>query len=214
MANSSQPYVPQPARLLCPWDSPGKNTGMGCRALLQGIFLTQGSNPGLLSPVLAARFFTTSTTWEILCFHQSTTYFFLSKRYKSCFGHLFVSYFNGLQYVQHLVCFSLVNLSYVNLIIRPVKEPRSEGEEGPPLTPQWRTEDWEQIVGEYSDLEGKGRREYLKQWQSDLTTFLQLPPPHLPLVTSLISLSVILVFVFQFQIPLISETIQYLSFSI
>ena len=29
-------------------DSPGKNTGVGCRALLQGIFPTQGSNPGLL----------------------------------------------------------------------------------------------------------------------------------------------------------------------
>ena len=28
-------------------DSPGKNTGVGCRALLQGIFPTQGSNPGL-----------------------------------------------------------------------------------------------------------------------------------------------------------------------
>ena len=28
-------------------DSPGKNTGVGCLALLQGIFLTQGSNPGL-----------------------------------------------------------------------------------------------------------------------------------------------------------------------
>ena len=27
---------------------PGKNTGMGCRFLLQGIFLSQGSNPGLL----------------------------------------------------------------------------------------------------------------------------------------------------------------------
>ena len=37
-----------PARLLCPWDSPGKNTGVGCRALLQGIFPTQGSNPRLL----------------------------------------------------------------------------------------------------------------------------------------------------------------------
>ena len=30
------------------WDSPGKNTGMGCHALLQGIFPTQGSNPGFL----------------------------------------------------------------------------------------------------------------------------------------------------------------------
>ena len=36
-----------PARLLCPWDSPGKNTGVGCHALLQGIFPTQGSNPDL-----------------------------------------------------------------------------------------------------------------------------------------------------------------------
>ena len=33
-----------PTRLLCPWDSPDKNTGMGCHALLQGIFPTQGSN--------------------------------------------------------------------------------------------------------------------------------------------------------------------------
>ena len=32
---------------LCPWDSLGKNTGVGCHALLQGIFLIQGSNPCL-----------------------------------------------------------------------------------------------------------------------------------------------------------------------
>ena len=38
----------QPTRLLCPWDSPGKNTGVGCHFLLQGIFLTQGLDPGLL----------------------------------------------------------------------------------------------------------------------------------------------------------------------
>ena len=30
------------------WDSPGKNTGVGCHALLQWIFLTQGLNLGLL----------------------------------------------------------------------------------------------------------------------------------------------------------------------
>ena len=35
-------------RLLCPWNSPGKNTRVGCHFLLQGIFLTQESNPGLL----------------------------------------------------------------------------------------------------------------------------------------------------------------------
>ena len=35
------------ARLLSPWNSPGKNTGMGGHSLLQGIFATQGSNQGL-----------------------------------------------------------------------------------------------------------------------------------------------------------------------
>ena len=34
--------------LLCPWKYPGKNTGMGCHALLQSIFPTQGPNTGLL----------------------------------------------------------------------------------------------------------------------------------------------------------------------
>ena len=38
----------QPTRLLCPWGFSGKNTGMGCHALLQGIFQSQGSNPHLL----------------------------------------------------------------------------------------------------------------------------------------------------------------------
>ena len=38
-------HMEPPARLRCPWDSPGKNTGVGCHALLQGIFQTQASNP-------------------------------------------------------------------------------------------------------------------------------------------------------------------------
>ena len=37
-----------PTRLLCPWNFPGKNTGVGCHFLLQWIFTTQGLNPGLL----------------------------------------------------------------------------------------------------------------------------------------------------------------------
>ena len=48
MSNSVLPHELKPARLLCPWNSPGKNTGVGCHSLLQGIFLTQGSNPDLL----------------------------------------------------------------------------------------------------------------------------------------------------------------------
>ena len=38
----------EPARLLCPWNSPGKNTEVGCHFLLQGLFLPQGSNAHLL----------------------------------------------------------------------------------------------------------------------------------------------------------------------
>ena len=40
--------LPDSVRLLCPCDSPGKNTGVGSHSLLQGIFLTQESNLGLL----------------------------------------------------------------------------------------------------------------------------------------------------------------------
>ena len=43
-----QPHGLLPARLLCPWNYLGKNTGVGSPSLLQGIFLTQGSNSGLL----------------------------------------------------------------------------------------------------------------------------------------------------------------------
>ena len=42
MSNSLQPHG-----LHSPWNSPGPNTGVGSLSLLHGIFLTQGSNPGL-----------------------------------------------------------------------------------------------------------------------------------------------------------------------
>ena len=43
----SYSVAPWTARLLCPWESPGKNTVVSCHFLLQGIFLTWGLNPGL-----------------------------------------------------------------------------------------------------------------------------------------------------------------------
>ena len=42
------PHGLEPARLLCLWDFSGKDTGVGCHFLFQGIFLTQGLNPHLL----------------------------------------------------------------------------------------------------------------------------------------------------------------------
>ena len=61
-----QPHGLQPARLLCPWDFPGKNTGVGCYLLLQGIFLTQEWN--LYISCIAGRFFTTEPSYAIFFF--------------------------------------------------------------------------------------------------------------------------------------------------
>ena len=59
-----QPQGLQPARLLCPWDLPGKNTGKGQDFLLQGIFPTQGSKLRLR---IAGRFFTTEPPGKPTC---------------------------------------------------------------------------------------------------------------------------------------------------
>ena len=48
VSNSWRPHGLQPTRLLCPWDFPGKDAGVGCHFLVQGIFPTRGLNPGLL----------------------------------------------------------------------------------------------------------------------------------------------------------------------
>ena len=48
MSDSVTPWTVARQAPLSMGISPGKNTGVGCHALFQGIFLTQGSNPGLL----------------------------------------------------------------------------------------------------------------------------------------------------------------------
>ena len=48
MSDSLQPHGLYLPRLLCPWNFPGKNAGVGCHFLLQGIFPTEGLNPCLL----------------------------------------------------------------------------------------------------------------------------------------------------------------------
>ena len=51
MSHSSQSHGLWPTRPLCPWDFPGKKTGVDCHFLLQGIFPTQELNPHLLHQV-------------------------------------------------------------------------------------------------------------------------------------------------------------------
>ena len=48
MSKSLRPHGLKPTRILCPWNFPGKNTGVGCHFLLQRIFRTQRLNPGAL----------------------------------------------------------------------------------------------------------------------------------------------------------------------
>ena len=52
MSDSLKPYGLYPTKLLCPWDSPGRNTEVGCHALQKEIFLTKGLNH--VTPALQA----------------------------------------------------------------------------------------------------------------------------------------------------------------
>ena len=113
VSDSLWPHGLQPTRPLCPWDSPGKNTRVGCIALLQGIFPTQGSNPCPLHPLL----------WETcslpLCLQESP--YICIHIHKWCFfGRLIakgpltmISYFSGCDIVSkvRLLCDEYVNMS-------------------------------------------------------------------------------------------------------
>ena len=63
VSDSCNPWL-QPTRLLCPWDSPSKNTGVGCYLLPQRIPPSQGLNLSPAAPASAGRFSTTRTIWE------------------------------------------------------------------------------------------------------------------------------------------------------
>ena len=52
MSDSVQPQRQQPTRLPCPWDSPGKNTGVSCHFLLQGMKVKSESEVSQLCPAL------------------------------------------------------------------------------------------------------------------------------------------------------------------
>ena len=77
VSDSVRPHRQQPTRLLCPWDSPGKNTGGGCHFLLQGNL----PNPGIESEspaslALAGRFFTTEQPGNPLHWRKWSYFFF------------------------------------------------------------------------------------------------------------------------------------------
>ena len=53
MSDSVRPHRRQPTRLLCPWDSPGKNTGVGCHFLLQCMKVKSESEVAQSCPTLS-----------------------------------------------------------------------------------------------------------------------------------------------------------------
>ena len=53
MSDSVRPHKQQPIRLLCPWDSPGKNTGVGCHFLLQCMIVKNESEVDQSCPTLS-----------------------------------------------------------------------------------------------------------------------------------------------------------------
>ena len=53
MSDSMRPHRRQPTRLPCPWDSPGKNTGVGCHFLLQGMKVKSESEVAQSCPTLS-----------------------------------------------------------------------------------------------------------------------------------------------------------------
>ena len=67
VSDSLQPHELWPTRLLQPSDFPGKNTGVSCHFLLQGIFPIHLPNVSPSSPALAGRFFTTESPGKHMC---------------------------------------------------------------------------------------------------------------------------------------------------
>jgi len=53
MSDSVRPHGPQPTRLFHPWDSPGKNTGVGCHFLLQCMKVKSESEVAQSCPTLS-----------------------------------------------------------------------------------------------------------------------------------------------------------------
>ena len=83
VSDSSRPHGLQPTRLLCPWDFPGKSTGVGCRCLLRHstwgtCYISQGSQHLQGHPIgirsdrrwfcLGLHFRGVSSNWALLCF--------------------------------------------------------------------------------------------------------------------------------------------------
>ena len=81
-----------PARLLCPWNFPGKNTEVGCHFLLQGIFPSQGSGTCSWRLLHCRQILYTRATWEA---HSSGPHLLAGALTKSYNFHMLPTLFGG-----------------------------------------------------------------------------------------------------------------------
>ena len=125
VSNSLQPRGLHLARLICPRDSPGKNTGVGWHFLLQGIFPIQRLNPRLLHwqasslplgpPPVSS--YSIPSTLSTLCLLMS-----FSSGYKSYFPASLKVWYSGLNFVPNKKSWS-PNLWWASQVVLVVKKP-------------------------------------------------------------------------------------------
>ena len=108
ISDSLWPQGLQPARLLCPWNFPGKNTGLGCYFLLQEYLPNLGIEP--MSPVLAGRFFTPASTGKSLSLSLSLyVYIYIFGLFPIIDYYKTLNIFTFLCYIVILYCLSDTN---------------------------------------------------------------------------------------------------------
>ena len=97
------PWIVAYTKLLCPWDFQGKSTGVGCHFLLQGIFPTQGSNPGLSH--CRQMLYRLSQLGRVLLHKPEQITFFLGLNFPTCYwGYALVRVLQGKRTNMMFVC--------------------------------------------------------------------------------------------------------------
>ena len=136
------PYVPstnregqEPQGQLCPWNSLGKGTGVGCHFLLQGTFQPRD---WIWVSCIAGRYFTNWATREVLTFSPNTDIWFFFDFLKCHWAELFVDSsfdLSHMENIHHLPCqFHQNLLECVSLMFQVLIERDSK----PKVSPQWR----------------------------------------------------------------------------
>ena len=121
MSSSLGPYGLQSPSLLCPWDSSGENTRMGCHAFLQGAFPTQGWTQVSCISCIAGRFFTAEPpgkTQEIGCHQLNNDTPYVVKMYSNFKD---VRIFWSVPWNQWIILFSYGNSLY-KVIVQSINQ--------------------------------------------------------------------------------------------